>query len=53
MTGQERRDAIIKILKESEKPLSGTDLARELAVSRQVIVQDMISMVNLNGYQLV
>lgn len=41
MNGQERRDEIIRLLKNSRKPLSGTSLARTLGVSRQVIVQDM------------
>lgn len=41
MTGKERREKIIQLLTESEKPLSGRALAEELQVSRQVIVQDM------------
>lgn len=41
MEGKERRDQIIEILKSSEEPLSGTALAERLAVSRQVIVQDI------------
>lgn len=41
MNGEERRTKIIEILKNSKAPLSGTALARELGVSRQVIVQDM------------
>ena len=41
MEGQMRRDTIIKMLGEKGKPLSGTELAKELGVSRQVIVQDI------------
>ena len=41
MTGQERRDAMIEIIQNSEKPVSGTALAKQFAVSRQVIVQDL------------
>lgn len=41
MNGQERRKEILNILKTSEVPVPGTQLARQLDVSRQVIVQDM------------
>lgn len=41
MTGNERRLAILDALKQSEKPLSGDALGREMQVSRQVIVQDI------------
>ena len=41
MTGEQRRNKILEILKKSDKPVSGTFLARELQVSRQVIVQDI------------
>ena len=41
MEGKERRDRIIEILKESDEPLSGTALALQLKVSRQIIVQDI------------
>lgn len=51
MTGKERRDEIIKILKESDRPLSGTELARALDVSRQVIVQDM-ALIRANGVEV-
>ena len=39
--GEKRRAQILKILRESEQPVSGTDLAGRLHVSRQVIVQDI------------
>lgn len=41
MTGEERRQAIVDMLKNSEQPVSGTFLAKTLQVSRQVIVQDI------------
>lgn len=51
MNGQERRERIIKIIKESEKPVAGTILAKELGVSRQVIVQDM-ALIRANGQNI-
>ena len=60
MTGTERREKIIQMLTQSEVPIPGKTLAQPLAVSRQVIVQDMallrarehtITSTNL-GYQL-
>jgi len=44
MTGDERRNHILKMLKEQDSPLSGTALANEFHVSRQVIVQDIALM---------
>lgn len=41
MDAKERRKKIIEILEKRKKPIKGTDLARELDVSRQVIVQDV------------
>ena len=41
MTGEERRQTIINLLKNSHQPVSGTSLATTLQVSRQVIVQDI------------
>ena len=41
MNAEKRRENILKLLAESDSPLSGTDLAKCLAVSRQVIVQDI------------
>lgn len=39
--GQRRRSAILAALADSTLPLSGTELAHRLKVSRQVIVQDI------------
>lgn len=41
MDGDNRRKEIMERLQNSEKPLSGTALAQELGVSRQIIVQDI------------
>lgn len=48
MSGKERREEILKILNNSETPVAGTELAKELGVSRQVIVQDM-ALIRANG----
>ena len=44
MTGDERRNRILQMLKTQDSPLSGTMLANEFHVSRQVIVQDIALM---------
>ena len=41
MTGEERRNKILLKLQETATPLSGTALAKEFHVSRQIIVQDV------------
>ena len=41
MEAAKRREKIMKILQESSIPVSGKELERLCAVSRQVIVQDM------------
>ncbi len=41
MSGKERRDLILRELRETKVPVSGTRLASEFHVSRQVIVQDI------------
>ena len=41
LTGTERREAILDILKKNEGQVSGGALARQFSVSRQVIVQDI------------
>ena len=51
MTGEDRRTEIIGILERSKKPVSGLALSKQLAVSRQVIVQD-IALLRANGYEI-
>ena len=41
MTGTERRNKIVGILKSSDTAVPGHELSRKLKVSRQVIVQDI------------
>ena len=41
MDGETRRKRILQLLSEQTKPLSGTALAKQFGVSRQVIVQDI------------
>lgn len=41
LDGEQRREEIIRMLEGSRMPVSGTELAKKLKVSRQVIVQDV------------
>lgn len=41
MSGEKRREEIIRILKNADNPVSGQELSKQLEVSRQVIVQDI------------
>ena len=41
MSGEERREKILELLQSANAPLSGTQMARSLGVSRQIIVQDI------------
>lgn len=51
MTGSERRDAIIKQIRESRTPVPGKSLATAYDVSRQVIVQD-IALIRAAGHDI-
>ena len=44
MTGESRRTKILDMLKSQHTPISGTALAKQFHVSRQVIVQDIALM---------
>ncbi|MGN0298528.1 MAG: transcription repressor NadR [Lachnospiraceae bacterium] len=48
MNGEERRKQILQILCNSKTPVSGAQLAEQMKVSRQVIVQDM-ALLRANG----
>ncbi|WP_028234472.1 transcription repressor NadR [Pseudobutyrivibrio sp. MD2005] len=48
MDGATRRNKIIEIIRKSDNPVSGASLAKELDVSRQVIVTD-IALIRANG----
>ena len=51
-SAQTRRGRIVSDLVGSKKPLSGAALAKELGVSRQIIVQD-IALLRANGHDIV
>lgn len=52
MTGAERREGIIETIKSSNVPVSGTALAKQYEVSRQVIVQD-IALIRAAGHDII
>ncbi len=52
MTGEKRREIIIEKLNSSLSPIKGSQFAKELEVSRQVIVQD-IALLRAQGLDLV
>lgn len=41
ISGEERRKSLLRMIEESEQPVTGTALAKQAGVSRQVIVQDL------------
>ena len=51
MSAESRRETIIGLLSTAGVPVSGTELSRQCAVSRQIIVQD-ISWLRAAGYQI-
>lgn len=51
MTGKERRNEIINLIKSINDPISGTELAKRYGVSRQVIVQD-IALLRAENYDI-
>ncbi len=52
MDGQTRRKKIIDLISKSPAPISGTALAKELDVSRQVVVTD-IALIRANGVDVI
>ena len=52
MSGEKRRENLLKILQESHKPVSGTKLAEKFQVSRQVVVQD-IALLRASNHDIV
>lgn len=52
MSGEKRRDRLLQYLEEHDKPVSGTELAKEFGVSRQVIVQD-IALIRAAGHNII
>jgi len=52
MDGKARRSKIIELVRKSDKPVSGTFLANQLNVSRQVVVTD-IALIRANGVNII
>ncbi|MCD8365196.1 MAG: transcription repressor NadR [Clostridiales bacterium] len=52
MTGNERRQQILRLLSAGEHPISGKELSEQLNVSRQIIVQD-IALLRANGTDII
>ena len=52
MDARERRRAIMGVLEGATEPVSGSALAREVGVSRQVVVQD-IALLRADGHDIV
>lgn len=52
MKGEERREKVLTILKESKDPIKGSDLSSRLQVTRQVVVQD-IALLRAEGYDII
>jgi transcriptional regulator of NAD metabolism len=51
VSGEARREAIVQAIRNSQKPVSGGNLAKQMQVSRQVIVQD-IALLRANGLRI-
>ncbi|MGB3365984.1 MAG: transcription repressor NadR [Acidaminobacteraceae bacterium] len=49
---EKRRNSIIEILLNNELPITGTELAKEFEVSRQVIVQD-VAVLRASGHNII
>lgn len=52
LAGEERRRTLLELIEQSKEPITGSELARHVSVSRQVIVQDL-SLLKAKGYQIV
>jgi transcriptional regulator of NAD metabolism len=51
MTGQQRREQILRLISEARTPITGAELASRFGVSRQVIVQD-IALLRAKGAEI-
>ena len=52
MTGLQRREEIVKMLKNTREPMTGKLLSETFSVSRQIIVQD-ITMIKSSGTNII
>ena len=51
MNSNERREKLLRILKKSNEPVKGLDLAKELNVTRQIVVKD-IALLRASGIDI-
>ena len=51
MTGDQRRSAVLKLLEESDKPISATAIANKFSVTRQIIVSD-VALLRASGAEI-
>lgn len=51
MSSEERREKLLKILQTSNRPVKGGELAKELNVTRQVVVKD-IALLRASGIEI-
>ncbi len=52
MSGEQRREKMLAILQSAKEPMSGATLAKQLEVSRQVVVQD-IALLRAGKYEII
>lgn len=52
MTGEERRNQVLRMITDAKDPISGSELAKQCQVSRQIIVQD-IALLRASDYDIV
>ena len=52
LAGEERRRILLQLIESSTEPITGSELAHQVSVSRQVIVQDL-SLLKAKGHQIV
>ncbi|WP_214881985.1 MULTISPECIES: transcription repressor NadR [unclassified Exiguobacterium] len=52
LAGEERRHTLLQLIESSAEPITGSELARHVSVSRQVIVQDL-SLLKAKGHQII
>lgn len=51
MNAEERRKEIVRMLMESDEPISGSDFSKKFGVTRQIIVKD-IALIKAGNYQI-
>lgn len=51
MSGEQRREQIVNLLKSQTNPINATDLAKTFSVTRQIIVAD-VALLRASGYKI-